>query len=110
MKTGLVLEAGAMRGMYTAGVLDVFLEKGICFDAVIGVSAGAITGCSFVPGQKGRTIRYNREYCRDKRMMRFYSLLTTGDLVGNQFCYHEIPKNRTPSTMKLSGISPLTST
>ena len=91
-KNGLVLEGGAMRGMYTAGVLDVFMEHGISFDGVIGVSMGAITGCSYISGQKGRTIRYNRKYCKDKRYMSFYSLLTTGDLVGNQFCYHELPE------------------
>lgn len=95
-KTGLVLEGGAMRGMYTAGVLDVFLEHGITFDGVIGVSMGAITGCSYVSGQIGRTVRYNKKYCRDKRYMSFYSLLTTGDLVGNEFCYHEIPENLDP--------------
>lgn len=91
-KTGLVLEGGAMRGMYTAGVLDVFMEHGIAFDGVIGVSMGAITGCSYISGQIGRTVRYNKKYCRDKRYMSFYSLITTGDLVGNQFCYHEIPE------------------
>ncbi len=91
-KTGLVLEGGAMRGMYTAGVLDMFMEHGIIFDGVIGVSMGAITGCSYVSGQKGRTIRYNKKYCKDKRYMSFYSLLTTGDLVGNEFCYHTLPE------------------
>lgn len=91
-KTGLVLEGGAMRGMYTAGVLDVFMEHGIDFDGVIGVSMGAITGCSYLSGQKGRTIRYNKKYCRDKRYMSFYSLITTGDLVGNEFCYHALPE------------------
>ena len=91
-KTGLVLEGGAMRGMYTAGVLDVFLEHDITFDGVIGVSMGAITGCSYISGQKGRTIRYNKKYCKDKRYMSFYSLLTTGDLVGNEFCYHTLPE------------------
>ena len=91
-KTGLVLEGGAMRGMYTAGVLDIFMENGITFDGVIGVSAGAITGCSYVSGQIGRTIRYNKQYCKDKRFMSFYSFLTTGDLVGNEFCYHELPE------------------
>ena len=96
MKTGLVLEGGAMRGMYTAGVLDVFLENGVSFDDVIGVSAGAISGVSFVSGQKGRTIRYNLKYCRDKRVMSFYSLFTTGDLVGDRFCYHEIPERLDP--------------
>ena len=91
-KTGLVLEGGAMRGMYTAGVLDVFMEQGIWFDGVIGVSAGAICGCSYISGQVGRTIRYNKNYCTDKRMMSFYSLFTTGDLVGAEFCYHTIPE------------------
>ena len=74
-KTGLVLEGGAMRGMYTAGVLDVFMDNGITFDGVIGTSMGAITGCSYASGQKGRTIRYNKKYCKDKRYMSFYSLL-----------------------------------
>lgn len=96
MRTGLVLEGGAMRGMYTAGVLDVFMENGIRFDGVIGVSAGAITGCSFVSGQRERTIRYNLRYCKDKRMMSFYSLITTGDLVGTEFCYQQIPRHLDP--------------
>ena len=67
--TGLILEGGAMRGMYTAGVLDVFMENGIEFDGVIGVSAGAISGCSYISGQIGRTIRYTKKYCKDKRYM-----------------------------------------
>lgn len=95
-KTGLVLEGGAMRGMYTAGVLDVFMDNGITFDGVIGTSMGAITGCSYASGQKGRTIRYNKKYCKDKRYMSFYGLLKTGDLVGNQFCYHELPEKLDP--------------
>lgn len=106
MKTSLVLEGGAMRGMYTAGVLDVFLENGICFDGLLTVSAGAIAGCSFISRQTGRTIRYNLNYCRDKRRMSLYSLLTTGDLVGDQFCYHEIPEKLDPfdhDTFRASG-------
>ena len=91
-KTGLVLEGGAMRGMYTAGILDVFMEQGIAFDGVLGVSAGAICGCSYVSGQAGRTIRYNKKYCTDKRFMSFHSFFKTGDLVGEEFCYHEIPE------------------
>ena len=55
MQTGLVLEGGGMRGIYTAGVLDVFLENEIAFDGVIGVSAGAIHGCSYLSGQRGRS-------------------------------------------------------
>ena len=96
MKTGLVLEGGAKRGIYTAGVLDVFLENGITADCVIGVSAGAIHGCSYVSGQKERSIRYNIKYCNDKRFMSLYSLFTTGDLVGVKFCYHDLPEKLDP--------------
>ena len=92
MKAGLVLEGGSVRGLYTAGVLDVFLEHGIAFDGVIGVSAGAIHGCSFLSGQRGRSIRYYLKYCNDPRFMSVSSLLKTGDLVGADFCYHEIPE------------------
>lgn len=96
MKTCLVLEGGAMRGIYTAGVLDVFLDNDIEFDGVIGVSAGAIHGCSFISEQNGRSIRYYKKYCRDKRFMSLYSLVTTGSLVGEKFCYHDIPDNLDP--------------
>ena len=92
MKTGLVLEGGGVRGLYTAGVLDVFLEHGIHFDGVIGVSAGAIHGCSYLSKQHGRSIRYYTKYCSDPRFMSFSSLIRTGDLVGTDFCYHEIPE------------------
>ncbi len=91
-KTGLVLEGGGMRGIYSAGVLDVFLDQGIHFDGVIGVSAGAIHGCSFVSGQKGRSIRYYKKYCSDKRFMSWQNFLRTGDMVGVDFCYHELPE------------------
>lgn len=96
MKTGLVLEGGAHRAIYTAGVLDVFMENGIRFDGVIGVSAGAIHGCAFVSGQRGRSINYTLKYANDKRYMSFYSLLTTGNMVGEQFCYHELPDKLFP--------------
>ena len=92
MKTGLVLEGGGVRGIYTAGVLDVFMEHGIHFDGVIGVSAGAIHGCSYLSGQKGRSIRYYKKYCGDPRFMSFQSLIKTGDFVGVDFCYHELPE------------------
>ena len=92
LKTGLVLEGGGMRGLYTAGILDAFMENEINFDGVIGVSAGAIHGCSFVSRQKGRSIRYYKKYCKDPRFMSFKSLITTGDFVGAEFCYHELPE------------------
>ena len=96
MKTGLVLEGGAHRAIYTAGVLDALLEHQVCFDGVIGVSAGAIHGCAFVSEQHGRSINYTLKYANDKRYMSFYSWLTTGNLVGEQFCYHELPEKLFP--------------
>ncbi len=95
-KCGLVLEGGAMRGMFTAGVLDVFMENDIEFDGVIGVSAGATFGCNFISKQIGRTIRYNKKYCKDKRYCSFSSLLKTGDLYGADFCYNVIPNELDP--------------
>ena len=91
-KTGLVLEGGGMRGIYTAGVLDVFMDKGICFDGVIGVSAGAIHGCSYVSGQRGRNIRYYKKYCNDKRFISLRNFILTGSIVGEKFCYHDLPE------------------
>lgn len=91
MKTGLVLEGGAMRGMFTAGVLDVFMENNVIVDGVIGVSAGAVFGCNYISEQIGRTIRYNMKYSRDKRYCSVHSLVTTGDLYGADFCYNKIP-------------------
>lgn len=96
MAVGLVLEGGAHRAIYTAGVLDVLLENNVQFDGVIGVSAGAIHGCAFVSKQRGRSIGYTLKYANDKRYMSFYSLLTTGNMVGEQFCYHELPEKLFP--------------
>lgn len=95
-KTGLVLEGGGMRGIYTAGVLDVFMENQITFDGVIGVSAGAIHGCSFVSGQHGRSIRYYRKYCKDRRFMSWRNFFRTGDIVDEKFCYHDLPEKLDP--------------
>lgn len=81
-----------MRGLFTAGVLDVFMEKGVTFDGLIGVSAGACFGCNFKSGQVGRVIRYNKRFARDRRYCSWKSLLTTGDLFGADFCYRTLPK------------------
>ena len=96
MKTGLILEGGAMRGMYTAGVLDVMMENNIWVDGAVGVSAGAVFGCNYKSKQIGRTIRYNKKYGRDPRYAGFHSLLKTGDYFGTEFCYHEIPEKLDP--------------
>ena len=89
-KTGLVLEGGGMRGIYSAGVLDVFMEEGLEFDGVIGVSAGAVHGSSFVARQKGRNIRYYKKYCADSRFISMRNLILTGNMVETKFCYHDI--------------------
>lgn len=96
MKKGLVLEGGAMRGIFTAGVIDVLLENDIYFDGVIGVSAGACFGCNYVSKQIGRTLRYNLKYCKDPRYCSVRSLIKTGDIFGADFCYHDIPETLDP--------------
>lgn len=91
MKKGLILEGGAMRGMYTAGVLDIFMENNVTVDGAIGVSAGAAFGCNLKSKQIGRTIRYNVKYSRDPRYVGLRSLIKTGDIYGADFCYNQIP-------------------
>jgi len=92
VKTGLIMEGGAMRGLFTCGVIDVLLENSITFDGAIGISAGAVFGCNYKSRQIGRPRRYNERYCRDKRYCSIHSLLTTGDLYGVDFCYRLVPE------------------
>ncbi|MBQ9930753.1 MAG: patatin family protein [Firmicutes bacterium] len=91
MRKGLVLEGGAMRGMFTNGVTDVMMENGITYDGLVGVSAGAAFGCNYKSNQPGRAIRYNTDYCNDPRYCSFRSLIKTGDIYGAEFCYEIIP-------------------
>ena len=107
MKTGLIMEGGAMRGMFTAGVLDVLMENGLVTDGAIGVSAGAVFGCNYKSHQIGRVIRYNTEYCNDKRYASFKNLLKTGNLYSEQFCYHEVPERLDPFDEAAFAASPM---
>ena len=91
MKTALIMEGGAMRGMFTCGVMDVLMENSITFDGAAGISAGAVFGCNFKSRQIGRPVRYNKKYCRDSRYCSIRSLIRTGDLYGADFCYRELP-------------------
>ena len=91
MKKGLVLEGGAMRGLWTAGVTDVMMEHNVRPDGLIGVSAGAAFGCNYKSWQVGRAIRYNTRFAKDKRYSGWRSLLTTGDYFNAQFGYHVVP-------------------
>ena len=91
MKKGLVLEGGAMRGLFTAGIIDVMMEAKIEPDGLIGVSAGAAFGCNYKSRQIGRAIRYNKAFAHDNRFCSWQSLLKTGDLYNAEFGYHVIP-------------------
>lgn len=93
---GLVLEGGAMRGIFTAGVIDVLMENGITFPFCVGVSAGAAFGCNYKSNQPGRVLRYNLKYCKEPKFCSFRSLRKTGDIFGAQFCYHDIPERLDP--------------
>lgn len=91
MTVGLVLEGGAMRGLYTAGVLDVFLDNEVKVDTVIGTSAGVLFGVNYASGQRGRALRYNKKYAPKGCYMGIRSLLTTGNIINKQFAYYDLP-------------------
>ncbi|MCD8301708.1 MAG: patatin family protein [Prevotellaceae bacterium] len=90
-RKGLVLEGGGMRAMFSAGVMDVFMENGVRFDGIVGVSAGAAFGVNYKSGQAGRVIRYNPRFAPDSRYMGVRSFLTTGNYMNAEFCYHTVP-------------------
>ena len=96
MKKGLILEGGAMRGMFTAGVMDILMENGIEFDGAIGVSAGAAFGCNYKSKQIGRVLRYNTRFVRDKRYCGWRVFFKTGNMYSTDFCYGEVPLKHDP--------------
>ncbi len=100
MKSILVLEGGALRGIYTAGVLDILMENNIKVDAVIGVSAGALFGINYITNQPKRCINYNLEYVHKKEYMGFYSFLTTGNIMNKETCFQEIVYKTYPLDFK----------
>ncbi len=97
----LVLEGGGYRDVFTAGVLDVLMERGIYdFESVWGVSAGALAATSYVSRQIGRTIRIMLAFRDDKRLMSFFSLVTTGNMTGGDFLYHTVQEELDPYDIK----------
>lgn len=96
MKTALILEGGAMRAAYTCGVLDSFLDRKINFEYIIGVSAGAAFGTSYVSGQKGRNLKVYEKFINDERYVSYKNLLKEGSLFGLKFVYEDIPKIHIP--------------
>lgn len=93
---GMVLEGGALRGLYSVGVLDVLMEKKIKVDGIVGVSAGALFGVNYFSNQKGRAIRYNKKYCNDKRYISIRSLILTGNVVNKNFAFYKVTKELDP--------------
>ncbi len=105
-KIGLVLEGGAMRGMFSAGIIDVFIENDIKFDGVIGVSAGAVIGINLLSKQKGRALAFNLQFIRDKRYMSLSNLIKTGNMMDKDFAYYTVPVKYYPfdfETYRASG-------
>lgn len=96
MKTCFVLEGGALRGLYTCGVLDYLYEKKTNIDVIIGVSAGALFGVNYFSNQPYRALRYNKKYCNNKKYMSIRSLILTGNLVNKNFAYYKITKKLDP--------------
>jgi len=90
-KTGIVLEGGGMRGMYTCGILDVLMENRIYLDGMVGVSAGIAFGCNYKSRQIGRALRYNVRFAHDKRYSGMMSLLKTGNYYNAYFAYKLVP-------------------
>ena len=91
MRTGLVLEGGGMRGLFTTGVIDTFIEEGITVDGMIGVSAGACFGCNYKSRQVGRALRYNILLRKDPKYMGLRCMLKTGEFISADYAYHYVP-------------------
>lgn len=107
MTAGLALEGGGMRGLYTAGVLDVFMKHGVEFDHAVGVSAGAAFGVNLKSRQTGRAIRYNKRFCADPRYAGLKNLLCTGELYSIDFAYREVPLRLDPFDVEAAAANPM---
>lgn len=92
----LVLEGGAMRGQFTAGVLDFFMDQRFWAHHVIGTSAGALNGYNYVAGEDGRTCYLNTKYCNDWRYLSMKSFVRTGNAFGVEFTFDTIPNELEP--------------
>lgn len=104
---GLILEGGAMRGMYIAGVVDILLENEIDFNHTVGVSAGAAFGCNIKSKQIGRAIAYSKEFSKDPRYVGIKSLLTTGDLYNAKFVFETVPTKYYPFDLDTYRLNPM---
>lgn len=107
MKKGLVLEGGAMRGMFTAGVLDVLMKNNVTFDGAVGVSAGTAFGVNLKSKQPGRVLRYNLRFAGNPRYASWKSWFQSGNLYAANFCYHLIPEEYDPFDKKTFRENPM---
>ena len=103
----LVLEGGAMRGQFTAGVLDFFMDRKLFCERVIGVSAGALCGYNYVAGDIGRSCYLNVKYCSDWRYLSMKSFVRTGNAYGREFAFDEIPNRLEPFDYAAFDASPM---
>lgn len=103
----LVLEGGAMRGQFTAGVLDFFMDNKLFCERVIGTSAGALCGYNYVAGEDGRTCYLNTKYCDDWRYLSMQSFVRTGNACGREFAFDEIPNKLEPFDYASFDASPM---
>lgn len=92
----LVLEGGSLRGVFTAGVLDVLIEQEIELSYVNGVSAGSMSGMSYISKQSGRTIRVNLDYVRDKRFLSFRNMVRNRSIFNFDFLFGELSDTLVP--------------
>ena len=103
----LILEGGAMRGQFTSGVLDVFMDRGLFCGRTIGVSAGALCGYNYVAGAKGRSCYLNVKYCDDWRYLSLKSFVRTGNAYGREFAFEQIPNVLEPFDTRAFDESPM---
>ena len=106
-KVCLVLEGGSLRGIYTAGVLDAFMDENIKVDAIIGVSAGALFGVNYPSKQPGRALRYNLDNVKNKDYISISSLIRTGNVVNKDFCFNKLVYETDPFDFKTFNNSPV---
>ena len=95
-KTGLVLEGGGMRGVFTCGVLDYFLDQGITFPYTIGVSAGACNGLSYMSGQRGRAKYSNIDMMEKYQFIGMKYLWTQHSILDQKLLYQDFPERLVP--------------
>ncbi len=95
-KSGIILEGGAMRSMFSAGILDFFLDSGIEIPNVLAISAGAYAGMNYVSGQKGRVIDAVIKPLEQEKYLGLGTFLKKGTFFDMNLLFDEIPKNRVP--------------